>query len=241
MLQPHLTLAADVVGTAITVAFVVITFIGWIINLVNSQAKPPAPNRGNRPARPRSERVQAEIEQFMREQAKNLQRSDETAPRPAEARKVEPKKPAPRRTAQPQNRPPKPVAKSPRPPLRAPAPPLETRPAQEPRLPRPGEGITERQSVGSKDLGQRVREHVHSTMQERVQSSASRYLTVGDVNSSVSQHLGTFSAERKQDSATSQLLAADRILELLRTREGVRQAFILNEILQRPKFGRRPR
>ncbi len=48
----------------IAIAFIIITFIGWIINQVNAQKKPPArrraPQRGNR-------RVQEDIDDFLRD------------------------------------------------------------------------------------------------------------------------------------------------------------------------------
>jgi hypothetical protein len=224
MIQPQLVLA-DAVGQAITVAFVVISLIGWIINLVNAQAKPAAPNRGNKPARPRSERVQSEIEQFMRDQAERRKGAEQQP----QARPPEPKRPAPRRTA-PQ-------------PARAQRQPQRVAPAPEPKPARPGESIAERKSIGSRDLGKGLREHVRTTMQERVQSGASQHLT-HSIDQSVSQHLGTFSGQASKAEAApheTRILAAGDILALLRTREGMRQAFILNEILQRPKLGKRSR
>jgi hypothetical protein len=224
MIQPQ-PILADAVGQAITVAFVVISLIGWIINLVNAQAKPTAPNRGNKPGRPRSERVQSEIEQFMRDQAEK-RKGGEERPRPPE-----PKRQAPRRTA------PQPARTQRQPQRVAPAPPPAPKPT------RPGESIAERKSVGSGNLGKGLRDHVRATMQERVQSGASQHLT-HSVDQSVSQHLGTFSGQAtKVESAApeSKALDASDILALLRTREGMKQAFILNEILQRPTFGQRKR
>lgn len=228
MMQPQ-PILADAVGQAITVAFVVISLIGWIINLVNAQAKPTAPNRGNKPGRPRSERVQSEIEQFMRDQAEK-RKSGEQQPE----RRPEPKR-------QPQRRTPAQPARSQS--ARAQRAPQRVAPAPEPKPSRPGESIAERKSVVSGDLGKGLRDHVRSTMQERVQAGTAQHLS-HSVDQSVSQHLGAFSAQAPKAAANPPVaasLAASDILALLRTREGMKQAFILNEILQRPNFGKRRR
>ena len=77
-----LVLAANL-ETLIGVAFVVISLISGLMNYLNSRAKPNGPNnRAGRPVRPRSERIQSEIEQFMREQVRK-QEGDAPAGRPA--------------------------------------------------------------------------------------------------------------------------------------------------------------
>ncbi|HVJ87771.1 MAG TPA: hypothetical protein VM452_19065, partial [Caulifigura sp.] len=76
-----LVLAANV-ETLIGVAFVVISLISGLLNYMNARAKPNGPNRGGggRPVRPRSERIQSEIEQFMREQVRRQE--GDAPPRP---------------------------------------------------------------------------------------------------------------------------------------------------------------
>jgi len=64
-------LAADI-GGLIAIAFLAISFIGWLVNLINGQNHPPPPQRrGQRPApqRPRDERIRNEIEVFLKQAA----------------------------------------------------------------------------------------------------------------------------------------------------------------------------
>lgn len=69
-------LAADI-GGLIAMAFLAISFIGWLVNLINGQNHPPPPQRrGQRPVpqrpaprRPRDERIRNEIEVFLKQAA----------------------------------------------------------------------------------------------------------------------------------------------------------------------------
>ncbi|QDU37247.1 hypothetical protein Mal4_15570 [Maioricimonas rarisocia] len=64
-------LAADI-GGLIAIAFLAISFIGWLVNLINGQNHPPPPQRrGQRaaPPRPRDERIRNEIEVFLKQAA----------------------------------------------------------------------------------------------------------------------------------------------------------------------------
>lgn len=218
-------LAAIDVGTLVTTAVIVVTLIGWVINFVNAQAKPPAPNRGARPQRPRSERIQSEIEQFMREQAGKKSPAAETpkprAPEPVRPTQRRPTRVQQTRQARPQTRP--------EPPPEAP-------------LPKPGASFADRKQIGSGGLGQSVREHVRSAMTERVQAETSQHLS-HQVDELVKQHLGAFTAETRPTPAVPQTIArsANEFLQLLKSLEGVRQAMILNEILQPPPGRRRHR
>jgi len=225
ILEPPIPVLADAIGTLITTAFIVITLIGWIINYVNSQAKPPAPNRGGRAPRPRSERIQAEIEQFMRDQSGKKPAMAE----PARARPVEPVRPTPRRSGR--------TTQSAKP-VRAPAVP---QPEADSPLPKPGAAFLDRKHVGTDGLGQSVREHVRSTMTERVQAGASQHLR-HEVDASVKEHLGAFTAEGKPRPALTGPpigLTAMEVLSQLKTTDGVRRAIILNEILLPPPGRRR--
>ena len=114
------------------------------------------------------------------------------------------------------------------------------RPPQRRRV-KPGEAISRRQGPGSQDLGAEVRGHVKEHMAAgRVEQEVARDLGRG-VQSSVARHLGTFRAGRSTESqrpaATSGTAA--QIVQMLRDRDGVRQAVLLSEILSQPKGLRR--
>ena len=63
-----------------------------------------------------------------------------------------------------------------------------------------------------------------------------------DVDKSVMQHLGTFGGREPRQAAKPRqdmLAGPSAIVELLKSRHGIRQAVILSEILSRPKTRRR--
>ena len=197
----------------IVVAFIVISFIGWVINQVNAQNKPPArrgrPQRGNR-------RVQEEIDDFLREATGNrkpggrvLSADEIEIVDESQARRPPPRRPAP------------------------------TRPSTRQK---PGSNVSNRHLSGHEELGSSVRDHVRTHMDERVSAGAEEHLA-HDVDQHVSQHLGAFSAgmptssgrtaqsetRRRRNPRTTALLAA------LRTPVGVRNAVLMQEILGRPR------
>lgn len=235
----RLVLAANL-ETLIGVAFVVISLISGLMNYMNSRAKPMGPNRGGRPVRPRSERIQTEIEQFMRDQVRRQEGDAPTAAKPQAA----PAPPAPR-PAQRKPAPVKPVA------VKKPAPrTLLQRPASAARPPmgpseitlpssRPGEEISHRKSIASEGFGQGVRDHLRTAMGERVQSEAQSHLqpTVG---AEVTRHLGLFSGSATSpSSAPAQIPLGQVLLGDLRSREGMQKALLLQMILERPAALRR--
>jgi hypothetical protein len=235
-------LAAGGLETLIGVAFVVISLISWLTNYLNARAKPNGPNnRAARPQRPRSERIQSEIEQFMREQVRRQEGEAPAVQRPQPQpapRPQPPARPLPQRRPQPASRGP-----APRPVARKPAEPLQRQPinqsAQQSPAIRPGEEFSHRKSITSEGLGQGLREHLKTAMVERVQAEAQVYLGSG-VSNEVTRHLGTFAASQPAPAATApsaaQGLAAD-----LRSREGMRRALIAQTILERPAALRRGR
>jgi hypothetical protein len=212
--------AGNALGNLIYIVIGTITLIGYVMNFVNSrtQQKPPQ-NRGNRPpARPRNEKIQSEIEQFMRDQA-NRRKQGTTGASPA---------------------PPRPE------PARAPAPQAKAVPRRvgKPQKPQPSQAAqpASARAGGSTQLGQSVREHVRSAMSERVQNQADKYLA-SNVDTLASHHLGHLKPGLGDAAAIpvtkAVALSPTEILKDLRTAEGVRKAFILNEILQRPGLNRR--
>ena len=59
-------LALDI-GSLFAIGFLLISFIGWIMNLINAQNPPPQPKRQARRPAQRDRKVQNEIEDFLQE------------------------------------------------------------------------------------------------------------------------------------------------------------------------------
>lgn len=219
-------------GGLVFLAFLAISFVSWIINQVN-QAKPPQGRpRGQRPQRaprPRNDRVQQEIDQFLQEATGRRQKKEEVL----SADEIEiVERPRPTRRPPPQRRPP------PRP---APG-------AEKPRV-RPGQEISSRHLTGQEKFGQGVSQHLQTHMAQRVSNEAALHLP-HNVDASVSAHLGEFTADDAtttgsmgQVSTTSnRRTAASFLLAALRQPGGIRNAIVMQEILQPPKSLRdRPR
>lgn len=67
------------IETVITVAILIISFLGWLVNLANEKAKPPqAGPAGPRP-RPREQKMRNEIDIFLREVGAGRKNEDEVA------------------------------------------------------------------------------------------------------------------------------------------------------------------
>ncbi|QDT54887.1 hypothetical protein Pan44_29260 [Caulifigura coniformis] len=229
-----IVLAANL-ETLIGVAFLVISLISWMTNYLNARAKPNAPNRGGRPVRPRSERIQSEIEQFMREQVRQKDGDAPTAARP----QPEPARPAPAKTL-PQRRPATPRG----PAARKPAEPLQRQPinqsSQSPASIRPGDDISHRRSVATEGLGQGLRDHLKSAMVERVQSESQSHLRSG-VAAEVTRHLGIFGAATPPAGVQAGRAPEQSLIADLQSRDGMRRALIAQMILERPTARRRGR
>ena len=241
-MRPTLVLAANV-ETLIGVAFVVISLISGLTNYLNSRAKPNAPNNraGGRPVRPRSERIQSEIEQFMKEQVRRQEGDAPSAQRPQP--QPEPR-PAPQPKQLPQRRPQTPRGPAPRQAQRKPEQPQRqsiNQSSQQSPTVRPGEEISHRKSITSEGLGQGVREHLKTAMVERVQQEAQGHLGHG-VSTEVSRHLGSFAAAAPPSgTAPAAPSSAQSLVADLRSREGMRRALIAQMILERPAALRRDR
>ena len=182
-------LAADI-GGLLAIGFLLISFVGWIVNLINAQNPPPAPNRGPQGGpRPRDRKVQNEIEQFLQEamgQKKKGGRREEIA-----ADEIEILEPAPQR----------------RPPTGRRQPTPQTPPPQRPPTPKrsndDGQAAASVRDtvISSADLGQGLASHVQEQMREHVSQDASRYL--GDkVDQEVTLHLGQFTADDRDPRAS---------------------------------------
>ena len=212
---------------AIFLAFIVISIISWIMNQVKANQPPQAAPRKPPPApRPRNDRIQQEIDTFLKEatgrrappqRVEVLDADDiEIVGSPAPARRPPQRKPT---TAK------RPAA--PPPPIAAPQ--------------RPGQNLAGRQLTSSSPIAQ-----PRSRMDERVAAQSAQNLP-HSVDQSVARHLGVFAAEASL-STGSQAQSGTRIarhspavslLAALRTPAGVQQAVMMQEILQKPRALRR--
>lgn len=214
---------------AIFLAFIAISIISWIMNQVKANQPPPAAPRKPPPApRPRNDRIQQEIDTFLKEatgrrappQRVEVLEADDIeivgSPAAAPARRPPQRKPTAAR---------RPVA--PPPPIAAPQ--------------RPGQELAGRQLTSSSPIAQ-----PRSRMDERVAAQSAQNLP-HSVDQSVARHLGVFAAESSTSTGT-QARSGTRIarnspavslLAALRTPAGVQQAVMMQEILQKPRALRR--
>ena len=108
---------------------------------------------------------------------------------------------------------------------------------------RPGGRISERKGPGSTTLGSGVRKHLADHMQEgRVLQQAQNHLAHG-VADKVQQDLGSFTAADAPTAASATAARAKftvtEVARLMRDPAGLKQAFVLSLILNRPTLGKR--
>lgn len=219
-------LAADA-STYITLIFVILGFLGWIMNLTSNKNAPPpaAPARPRQPLpRPqnRDERIQSEIDIF-------LQEVGGRKPKPRVQEITEPL-----------------VEEPPRPTRRladrAPKTPSES--ARTPPSPRPEPARQEKRPerrVGSGDLGSTVREHVAQYIETaRIDQSVKQHLS-HVVDRAVETHLGSLGQQEAAQLAAAVDVAAKApagmhpVVGLLRDPNGLRNAVLVSEILGPPR------
>jgi hypothetical protein len=230
----HIPLAQAGLGCPmVLVAFAAIAFVTWVVNQIAAQNKAAARRPGPRPARPRNDRIQQEIDQFIQEAAgrrpprKDVLSADEieiVSP-PAAGRRSATRRPAPK-------------------PSRS-ARPAELKPAV---AERPGQAAAQRHLTGPEQLGAGLTDHVRTHMDNRVGAEVQQHLP-HKVDQEVSQHLGAFAAQSAGRTAQTVDVSAGRraatpalsLLGELRTPGGVRRAIIMQEVLQRPRALRKRR
>jgi hypothetical protein len=221
-------IAAFDIGQLITVAFVVISIIGGLVNAVKG---PQAQQKGQPPRPPRNKGLRDEIDTFLQEANRNKPQN-----RPAEERVLtvdeielvdEPKRPERKRPPKKKQRPaPKPAA-APQPAATTTRTPLGSEPKQ--------------RSLGS-DISHRPQPT--SSIQPRA-SAAPLPSSAASVTQSVSSHLGKFNAgstlgqQLGAQTTSRRETPADTLRKMLRDPQGARQALILTEILSKPKSLRR--
>ncbi len=222
-------------GQVLSVLFVIIAFVSWLWSVINGNKgnAPPAaagrvqPQIGGR----RVEKdLQAEINRFLKnvmgQQADDdgdvLEVIDEDEPKPRPRTK-------PKRAAEP----PKRLAT------------LRTTVEEDStnQGPHPGGRIAQRKGPGSSNLGSGVRQHLAEHMQDRITKQAQEHLGHG-VADKVQHDLGRFTGDEPQRSTQAPEIAAAQpsatatgVAQMMKDPTGLKQAFVLNLILNRPAFG----
>jgi hypothetical protein len=217
---------------AIFLAFIAISIISWIMNQVKANQRPqPAPRRPQQPAapRPRNDRIQTEIDQFLKEAA-----GRRGPPKRGEVLDVDDieivSSPSASRRPPPRRAPPA-------------ARPTAPAPVPVPVAHRPGEELAGRQLTSATPFAQHP---ARARMDERMAAQTALHLP-HSVDLSVSKHLGVFAAESPTSTGSlahagtriSTRSQAAVLLTALRTPVGVQQAVMMQEILQKPRALRR--
>lgn len=220
-------------GGFFAILFLLISFIGWIINMINAQNPPPAPNRGpQRRPRARDSKVQNEIEQFLQEAMGNKQRArQEEVP----ADEIEVVEAAPPRR-QPPRRKPRPAGSGQRTVERS-----VVDPAASSERSRPGTAMAGRH-LAPAELGSSVATHVQEHMRDRLAQETSQHLPAAVPQTLVAQRelaavrdTRTAAAARPLFGAVATVSDATGLIGELRSPAGVRKAIVLQEILARPR------
>jgi hypothetical protein len=211
---PPLVLAAPDIGNYIWLAVIVLSFLSWLVKLIKGQdvqgGAPAAPPRRVPPA---DKPLRSEIEVFLQEltqtQPKVVRKAD-AAPQPP------PRKP-PNKKGDKQRK----------------AKPAETV-AKATQRQKPGSSFVQ-QHIPTSQLGQGLRTHLDQYMApDRVTAEAQHHIG-HRIEAAVKQDLGQIAA----DGATRAAPVAHPLLATLMQPGGMRQALVLNEILQKPAALRR--
>lgn len=223
---PGVFAAHDAIGVLIVI---VISIVAWIFNVISSKAtvnRPPA-QRPRQPPRPRDDRLQDEIDIFIKEVSpKRPQASPARGLAPAE-RPLAPNRSTP--TADPnagrnkRRKPPKPLV------AEGAGPTPKHRP--------PGSEIASRSAPGTGNLGSAIRQQVAEQLPEHKLAREVAADLKDRIDPDVARHLGEFvtspppgpAVDRPQSAS-----AASRFAELLRRPASVRDAILINTILSLP-------
>jgi hypothetical protein len=197
------------VGEYIGMAVLLLSFLGWIVNSIKGNQ----PEGQPRAPRPKPQRdLRAELEVFLEE---------------LQAGKPQPKP-----------EPPKPQLERPRPtPAAAPV----AKKKQRDKKPQPKSALKTlvQPSVQPTAVGGGVREHVAAYMQpDRVGAHAQSHIGQHRIDDAVSRDLAGGTVAAVEPVATIRA-TPHPLLQALSSRDGVRQAVVLQEILQRPRALRR--
>jgi hypothetical protein len=221
-------------GTTVSVLIALVSFAIWLWNQFNGNQNPPL--AGGRPQpqpRRQDNELQNEIKRFLNNVMGQKQNPDEEL----EVLIVEEDEVKRRSRSKGRSKSESAKRKS-----EARTPAQET--SEGPGEARPGGRISQRKGPGSTTLGSGVRQHVAEHMQEgRVIQQAQSHLAHG-VAEKVQQDLGTFTGVDPAGAAATvtaarQTATAISVAKLMRDPVSLKEAFVLNLILNRPKLGQR--
>jgi hypothetical protein len=221
-------------GTAISILFLVVAFISWLWNVFNGNQNAPGAGRQPQPqagGKKGEKDLQAEINRFL----KNVMGQKPGNEEELEVLAVEDEPP---RTRQKQRSKAEAAKRS------STAPPSKAGSREGPGDARPGGRISQRKGPGSTSLGSGVRQHVAEHMQEgRVTQEAQGHLAHG-VAEKVQQDLGAFTGIAPAGDAATvttsrQTATALSVAKLMRDPVNLKEAFVLNLILNRRSFSQR--
>ena len=223
-------------GTAISILFLVIAFVSWLWNVFNGNqnalgaGRRPQPQVGGKKI---ENELQAEINRFL----KNVMGQKQGSQEELEVLVVEDENEKPRRRQKPRSK--AEVAKR-----KSAAAAAKLEESEGPGDVRPGGRIAQRKGPGTTGLGSGVRQHLAEHRQEgRVLKQAQDHLAHG-VSEKVQQDLGTFTGVNPTGTAATvtsarQTATALSVAKMMRDPASLKEAFVLNLILDRPSFGKR--
>ena len=223
---------ADIEGF-MGIVFFLVAFVGWVINLVNQNQGKGNNQRGPRRPRPAGERkrdVQGEIDEFLTQSRRRKSTTTTTGSDDIEVVSTpKQRRRPPRRRKSRQEIWEEQTGKA-----NQPAPPT---PKPEKPKSRPGQTIASRHlesKTKKKDKPKKQLSHINERVEQDLPHS---------VDASVSSHLQTFSAAAKTSTGQIGILSTTRnaqtkagiVGKLLKSKDGIRNAIILNEILSPPR------
>ncbi len=226
-------LAIDI-GSLFAIGFLLISFIGWIMNLINAQNPPPQPKQPARRPVPRDGKVQNEIEVFLQEAMgrRAPKQQQQLGSDDIEIIETPPQRRRPPQEQRTQNQPPR----------RNPKTPATARPSLQQQRSQPGEGLSSRHLISSSDMAQGVRSHADDHMKPRLAAQIENDLP-HLVDQGVSQHLGEFRADDNDTRRSvvpfirsrAAVKDATGLIAALRQPAGMRRAIVLQQILSKPR------
>lgn len=223
-------------GTAVSVLIALVSFAIWLWNQFNGNQNPPL--AGGRPQpRPQVGRPDNELQNEIKRFLNNVMGQKQNPEEELEVLVVEEDAAQRRKRA-------KSRSKSESVKRKAETDSSTPETSEGPGEARPGGRIAQRKGPGSTTLGSGVRQHLAEHMQEgRVTQQAQDFLGHG-VGEKVQRDLGTFTGLTPAGAAATvtssrQTATAISVAKLMRDPVSLKEAFVLNLILDRPKLGKR--
>lgn len=233
-------LIADIEGF-FGIVFFLIAFVGWVINIVNQNQQQNKPGQRRRPpnqaAQRRKQEVQHEIDKFL-----NRSRDDRRREEPVDLDEVEVIAPPPTRRAPPRKRRTREEVWAEqtgnRPQSETPSPTQQKSRQSKRSGPKPRKGLASRHLKTSEPEKPKKFQKKRPSLAEQVEKDLPHA-----VDASVSSHMSTFTADQPQavgqqgiSRTTSDRKSEGNLIgQLLKSKQGIRNAIILNEILSPPK------